>query len=45
MYKYNQSHYIKIGMGGGKLKNYETREGRLENTANYSGENNNFPKI
>ena len=37
MHKYNQFYLIKIGMGGGKLKNFETRGGKMENTENYRG--------
>ena len=30
-------------MGGGNLKNFETREEKMENTTNYRGENDNYP--
>ena len=43
MHKYNQFHLIKIGMGGGKLENFETRGGEMENTVNYRGKNDNYP--
>ena len=32
-------------MRGRNLENFETREGKMENMANYRGENNNFPFV